>query len=100
MPGMEYPYVGLPGIQPLMPGLIHHQTIIMVQVVVDGYSLQNSGNRPIGGGGRGGSPAPGPDQAAIDYLGGGGGNDYYTDFTALGGGGSGGSGIVVIRYPA
>ena len=101
MPGMEYSYVGLPGIQPLMPE-VNSPTSNHYGAGGGGwgYAVQISGSRPIGGGGRGGSGAPAATQQAIDYLGGGGGNNYYIDFTPTGGGGGGGEGIVVIRYPA
>ena len=52
MPGMEYPYVGLPGIQPLMPGANSPSNNHYGAGGGGwGYSLQNSGNRPIGSGG-------------------------------------------------
>jgi hypothetical protein len=58
-----------------------------------GYSTQNSGLRPQGGGGRGGNGVPSPQSDGLDGLGGGGGNSYYDAGTN-----AGGDGVVIVRY--
>ena len=58
-----------------------------------GYSTQNAGLRPTGGGGRGGNGAPAESQNGLNGLGGGAGNNYYVSSSN-----KGGDGVVIIRY--
>ena len=91
MPGFEYSLVGL---SPLIPEA-NSPTNNHYGAGGGGwgYSTQNSGLRPTGGGGRGGNSVPSPQSDGLDGLGGGAGNSYYNPGTNVGG-----DGIVIIRY--
>ena len=89
--GFEYPIVGLSPLTPQAnsPTNNHYGA----GGGGWGYSVQNGGLRPTGGGGRGGTPTPSPDQLGLDGVGGGAGNSYYTASPN-----KGGDGIVIVRY--
>ena len=90
-PGFEYPIVGLSPVAPEAnsPTNNHYGA----GGGGWGYSTQNSGLRPTGGGGRGGNSVPSPQSDGLDGLGGGAGNSYYNPGTNVGG-----DGICIIRY--
>lgn len=89
--GFEYPFVGLSPITPQAnsPTNNHYGA----GGGGWGYSVQNGGLRPTGGGGRGGTPVPSAEQDGLDGVGGGAGNSYYSAGTNVGG-----DGICIIRY--
>ena len=89
--GFEYPLVGLAPLTPQAnsPSNNHYGA----GGGGWGYSVQNSGNRPTGGGGRGGNSVPSPQSDGLDGLGGGAGNSYYNPGTNVGG-----DGVCIIRY--
>lgn len=89
--GFEYPIVGLSPVTPQAnsPSNNHYGA----GGGGWGYSAQNGSVRPTGGGGRGGSGAPGPSQIGVDSVGGGAGNNYYVPSPN-----KGGDGVCIIRY--
>ncbi len=89
--GFEYPIVGLSPVAPEANSSSNNH--YGAGGGGWGYIAQNGSVRPIGGGGRGGSGAPGPSQMGIDSLGGGAGNNYYVASPN-----KGGDGVCIIRY--
>jgi hypothetical protein len=91
IPGFEYPLVGMSPYTPIANSPTNNQ--YGAGGGGWGYSTQNSGLRPQGGGGRGGNGVPSPQSDGLDGLGGGGGNSYYDAGTN-----AGGDGVVIVRY--
>ena len=89
--GFEYPIVGLTPLTPQAnsPTNNHYGA----GGGGWGYSVQNGGLRPTGGGGRGGTGAPSTEQDGLDGVGGGAGNNLFVGSPNMGG-----DGIVIIRY--
>ena len=93
IPGFEYPLVGLSPLTPQANSPGNNQ--YGAGGGGWGYSTQKGGERPNGGGGRGGNGVPSPQSNGLDGLGGGAGNSYYNPGTNVGG-----DGVCIIRYAA
>ena len=93
IPGFEYPIVGLSPLTPVANSPTNNQ--YGAGGGGWGYSVQNSGLRPQGGGGKGGyiPGSAGSDQDGLNGVGAGAGNMYYVASPN-----KGGNGIVIIRY--